>query len=267
MKLIYGLLVVVMISSSCGNNPKVIAPSSQASNQNSENSTGIFSENSNEAQTVQETTTKQSVSQDLHTVVVKEILPTEKYVYLFVEEGDEEYWIATGKQPVEIGNQYFYRGGLLKTNFESKEYGRTFDKVYLVSKLISTNHADHNDNSEASKGENNKDIKPASTKEKIVHVAGYTKIADLVSNPEKYQGTEVLLTGTCVKVNPNIMGRNWIHLQDGTMDDYDLVVTSNIPVPEGHTVKLKGVVSLDKDFGAGYRYDILVENAQLILDK
>ena len=60
------------------------------------------------------------------------------------------------------------------------------------------------------------------------------------------------------------MGRNWIHLRDGSQDDYDFVVTSSSMIPEGHVVTLSGTLNLDKDFGAGYRYDIIVENAQVI---
>jgi hypothetical protein len=60
------------------------------------------------------------------------------------------------------------------------------------------------------------------------------------------------------------MGKNWLHLKDGSQDDYDLVVTSDMMVPEGHVVTVSGVVALDKDFGAGYRYDIIVEDGKII---
>ena len=56
----------------------------------------------------------------------------------------------------------------------------------------------------------------------------------------------------------------WIHLKDGSQDDYDFVVTSEIMVPEGHVISLKGVLSLNKDFGSGYRYDMILENGELI---
>ena len=88
---------------------------------------------------------------------------------------------------------------------------------------------------------------------------GSIKIKELVENKEKYAGQEVQLSGEVIKVNPNIMGRNWIHLIDGTMDDYDLVITTDINIPEGAFVTLKGQVSLDKDFGAGYFYEVIVE--------
>jgi hypothetical protein len=60
------------------------------------------------------------------------------------------------------------------------------------------------------------------------------------------------------------MNRNWIHLKDGSKDEYDLVITSEHAIPEGHTVTLKGTVALNKDFGAGYKYAIIVEDAHLL---
>ena len=77
-------------------------------------------------------------------------------------------------------------------------------------------------------------------------------------------GKTIQISGQCVKLNPNIMGRNWVHLQDGSKDDYDLVITCDVQIPVGHTVTLTGKVVLNKDFGSGYKYDILLEEGQLV---
>jgi hypothetical protein len=58
-----------------------------------------------------------------------------------------------------------------------------------------------------------------------------------------------------------IMNRNWIHIQDGTGDKLDLTVTTTENIALGSVVTLKGTIALDKDFGAGYRYDIIMEGA------
>jgi len=60
------------------------------------------------------------------------------------------------------------------------------------------------------------------------------------------------------------MNRNWIHLKDGSKDDFDLVVTSNTFVPEGQIVTMRAEVSLNRDFGSGYRYDLILENGTII---
>ncbi|MCP4978199.1 MAG: hypothetical protein GY931_18780, partial [Maribacter sp.] len=81
---------------------------------------------------------------------------------------------------------------------------------------------------------------------------------------KKYEGHTIQLSGKCVKVNPNIMDRNWIHLQDGSKNDFDLVITSNTFVPEGSAITIRGTVVLNKDFGAGYKYDLILENGTLV---
>ncbi|MEO1448165.1 MAG: nucleotide-binding protein, partial [Bacteroidota bacterium] len=94
--------------------------------------------------------------------------------------------------------------------------------------------------------------------------AGTLSILDLTTNPKAYSGQTVTLHGKVTKVNPQIMNRNWIHLQDGTADDIDLVITSTAEVAAGSVVTIKGTVVLNKDFGAGYSYALLVEDGELI---
>jgi hypothetical protein len=60
------------------------------------------------------------------------------------------------------------------------------------------------------------------------------------------------------------MGRNWIHLRDGSQDDFDLVITTRTFVPEGNVVTVRAVVALNKDFGAGYKYDLILENGTIV---
>jgi GW (Gly-Tryp) dipeptide domain len=244
-------IVLVTVTIACTKKPKVITASTEQ--QNADGSTGIFSE---APITLIPEERQGSIAEDIHTVTIVEVLPTVKYVYLKVKEGNEVFWIATNKMPVTIGGTYFYRGGLLKTNFESKEHNRVFDTMYLVSSLVESDHS-HQINPGDSKTS-----PPVSSKE--VEVKGSVKIADLVANPKKYAGKTIQISGRCVKVNPNIMGRNWVHLQDGSKDEYDLVITCDTQIPVGHTITMTGKVVLDKDFGAGYQYAILLEDGKLV---
>lgn len=252
---IFNLLIMLSMSiciNACSNGPKVIStPVSSTDNE----ATGIFADVDSPIET-KET----AVSNDVHTVKVLEVLPTSKYVYLNVEEKGEKFWIATGKKEVKVGETYFYKKGILKTNFESKEHNRIFDKVYLVANIVAANHG-----SEQS---------PKIEQSPIVHEQdtqtvreGSIKISELVNNKSKYAGKEVQISGKCTKINANIMGRNWIHLKDGSMDEFDLVITSDELVPEGHTVTMTGVVVLDKDFGAGYKYDLIIELGKIVPSK
>ena len=84
-------------------------------------------------------------------------------------------------------------------------------------------------------------------------------IAELVANPSNYEGKFVIISGECTKINANIMGLNWIHLIDGTKDDFDLVITTKESVRKGAKITIRAKVALNKDIGAGYVYDILLE--------
>lgn len=257
-KIIIGIgLMSVLSMASCKKGPKVIEASEDK--QAESLGTGIFSDEGNNSPTQLNSGT---INGDVHSVVVEEILPTSKYVYLYVKEGNDKFWIATIKKDVQVGKAYFYKGGLLKTNFESKEHNRVFDKIYLVSNIVESDHGGSMSNPVSSAPNNSNEVRIASSE--IVEVKGSIKIAELVNNAGIYEGKVVQISGKCVKLNPNIMGRNWIHLQDGSKDDFDLVITSEIPIPEGTQITMEGKVVLNKDFGAGYRYDIILEEGKIV---
>jgi len=77
----------------------------------------------------------------------------------------------------------------------------------------------------------------------------------------------VVVRGQVVKANNAIMGRNWFHLQDGSgkADDgtNDLTITTEDVVTVGDIVTVSGTLTVDKDFGAGYAYDAIIENATI----
>jgi hypothetical protein len=61
------------------------------------------------------------------------------------------------------------------------------------------------------------------------------------------------------------MGKNWIHLVDGTgaKGTSDLTMTTNDTVKVGDTILASGDIVVAKDFGAGYKYDLLIENTKV----
>lgn len=194
-----------------------------------------------------------------HTVKVEEVLNTEKYSYLNVTENGEKFWIAIPRMEVEIGETYHYTEALLKHNFESKEYNRVFETIYLVSDIHS-----HSAESDGSAAHGNGDSgKPSQDAVNIEAAEGSIQMAELFANKEKYKDKTVQVTGKCIKVNSMIMGRNWVHIQDGSGDGLDLTITTSENVQLNEVVTFEGVITLDKDFGAGYKYDIIMEQAKL----
>ncbi len=257
--------IIILFISSCDSGPKVI--SEEKEKNSSPKSTGIFSGNAPASENMQNSA---SITEDMHTVIAKKVMQSTKYVYVYVQEGEEEFWIATTKQEIKVGSSYFYRGGFLKTNFESKEHNKVFDKIYLVTKLVSSDHGASGTaavDDMGSMNTNGSEVATMSTGSgpaKKIEVKGSITIAELFANPKKYSGKNIQVSGECVKLNSNIMGRNWIHLNDGSTKKHDVVITSDTPVPIGKTVTMVGMVVLDKDFGSGYRYDILLENGAVV---
>ena len=74
--------------------------------------------------------------------------------------------------------------------------------------------------------------------------------------------------GKVVKFTPEIMGKNWIHLQDGTgaAGTNDLTVTTSAMAKKGDTVVISGALVIDKDFGYGYAYDVIIEDADVTVE-
>jgi hypothetical protein len=197
-----------------------------------------------------------------HTVTVEEVLNTEKYSYLNVTENGEKFWIAIPRIEVEIGGTYHYTDALVKHNFESKEYNRVFETIYLVSDI----HSHSAESGESTAHGSGDSGEPSQDAVNIKPAEGSVQLAELFANKEKYKDKTVQVTGKCVKVNPMIMGRNWVHIRDGSGEGLDLTITTSENVQLNEVVTFEGIITLDKDFGAGYQYDIIMEQASLKTD-
>jgi len=92
-------------------------------------------------------------------------------------------------------------------------------------------------------------------------------VADIFGKSATLKDKPVTVHARIVKFSPSIMGTNWLHVQDGTGSGasatQDLVITTNEAAKAGDTVLVTGTVRTDKDFGAGYFYKVMVENAKL----
>ena len=94
---------------------------------------------------------------------------------------------------------------------------------------------------------------------------GLQTVAAVNQNKTALMGQTIKLQGKVVKVNNGIMGRNFVHVQDGTGDasSNNLIVTSKQTANVGDQVSVSGVVVLNRDFGSGYSYPLLIEEASI----
>ncbi|MDP1725578.1 MAG: hypothetical protein Q8M15_02250 [Bacteroidota bacterium] len=217
---------------------------------------------------------------NVHKVIAIEKINTSMYTYLRVDENGTEKWLAFPLTEVKIGETYYYVNEMEMKNFVSKELGRTFPVVYFVEKVSIdppskevSGDIKHRNPQPVQQGNPQalQDNQPhagsaAITTEKIaVKIEpdkGIISIADLFANKEKYAGKKVTVNGKVAKYSPEIMDRNWIHIQDGTdyKGSFDLTITSSHEVKIGDIITCEGTVVLNKDFGAGYVYAILLED-------
>jgi hypothetical protein len=188
---------------------------------------------------------------------VLETLDASSYTYVRFETPDGEVWAAVPQARLEIGAQVVVANPQPMSNFESKTLGREFDTIYFGTL------EDQRASSPMAMGDAN------TAPIEVAKAAGATgrTVAELYAERGDLDGKTVALRGKVVKYSAGIMGRNWIHLQDGTGDaaagTNDLTVTSSATTAVGDTILVQGTVAVDKDFGAGYRYAVIVEDASV----
>jgi len=194
------------------------------------------------------------------TAKVKSVEQVASYTYLLVKAKGPAYWIAIPSADIVEGSIISYRGGGLMEDFYSKELDRTFDKVLFVDALEGGASSAMEMMAGSSQGSN---LNVERLKIELEPVEGAVTIAELYANPAEYEGKTLRVTGEVAKFNGGIMDRNWIHLQDGTEFDgnYDLTVTSQESFEVGQQVTVEGILALNRDFGYGYNYKILLEEA------
>ena len=117
---------------------------------------------------------------------------------------------------------------------------------------------------------------PASAPGAEVDLAGIAKaeggktVAEVYAEKDALAGTKVTVRGKVVKANTGIMGKDWLHVRDGSGEDgtNDLTLTTNSsPLPKvGDTVLVTGTVVLDKDFGMGYQYPVMLEDSEVTVE-
>jgi len=201
----------------------------------------------------------ENLAPNVHKVTAEEVIQSSNYTYLRVSEDSKETWIAISRQEVETGKSYYYEPSIEMTDFVSKELKRTFPTIVFVDKfsaqpIVAANIKPEN----TSKGN-----QPAIAKEglKVEKAEGGITIAELYAGKDTYAGKTVKIRGEVVKFSAEIMGKNWVHLQDGSNNNgsFDITITTSDVTKIGDVVTFEGVVTLKKDFGAGYFYEVIVE--------
>ena len=192
------------------------------------------------------------------------------YVLLKKKSGDK-VWLAVTAANIEVGSEQTFSPGMVMHGFESKTLKRTFDEI-IFSELVASAKGGKDKKELGGKSPGSRGTVSPDVKVKVKKATGknaYT-IAELYKNRTKLNKKKISVRGKVVKVSTGIMNKNWIHLRDGSgshaTGDFNLVVTSNSVPAEGEVVLVSGTLYKDKDFGGGYKYEVIVEQAELTVE-
>lgn len=193
------------------------------------------------------------------------------YVYLQRKNGNK-VWVAVPERQVKVGDQLNFKPGLEMRKFESKSLKRTFDMIIFSNGVLNASAAtaktaDHGRDQQASPAAH----RSTTDKENMVSVTKATEpnattVEGAFGKSAELDKKMVVIRGKVVKVSAGIMGKNWFHIQDGTGSkangNHDLTCTTSGSLPSvGDVITVSGTLFKDRDFGAGYRYAAILENA------
>jgi hypothetical protein len=208
------------------------------------------------------------------------------YSYLKLSTAKGEAWAAVPKTELNKGADVTVLNAMPMAGFESKTLNRKFETIYFGSLAGAAPVAEARpmagagaapmgglegappnmaaQHASVAKG-------PADVGDvKVAKAAGADArtVAEVHAQKAALKEKSVTVQGKVVKYNAGIMGKNWLHLRDGSgkadASDNDLTVTSQDVAKVGDVVTVKGVVRTDKDFGAGYAYPVIVEDAKIV---
>ena len=177
------------------------------------------------------------------------------YTYLQIDDTKKKYWVAVEGVKIEKGTEVRFTEEMRVKNFQSKALNRTFDEVVFASNLQHRTNAPEKGNLELISDQ---------VKESPYKQNGTMSVKEVWEKRASLKDKTISIRGRVVKASPNIIARNWIHIQDGTGEGSEvgrIVFTSKELPKVGDIVTATGVVMVDKDFGSGYFYKIIVENA------
>lgn len=195
------------------------------------------------------------------TGVVLETRDAAPYTYLRLKTEQGEQWAVVDKTAVAKGSTVRIEAQMVMDNFESKSLGKTFTSI-VFGNLAGAAGAPANPHAGVAQ------VAPA-TVAKLPPASGsngYT-VADLYAKAGQLNNKPVRLNAKVVKFSADIMGKNWLHLQDGSgnavTQNHDILATSSASAKIGDVITVSGTLRTNVDLGMGYSYKVLLENASL----
>ncbi|MEM7247322.1 MAG: hypothetical protein AAF533_18415 [Acidobacteriota bacterium] len=194
---------------------------------------------------------------------VLETIVAGPYTYVQVEAVSGGVWAAAPNFPVEVGDEVVFSTAMPMRNYVSRTLERTFELVYFTSNIQVLNRS--GGGSPTSTQRSSRTPTPTVDLSGIETPEGGKTVADIHAEASGLEGDEVLVRGRVVKFTGGVLGKNWIHVQDGSGEGAtaDLTVVTSDSAAVGDLVLVSGTVATDRDLGFGYHYPVLLEEARL----
>ena len=202
---------------------------------------------------------------------VLETMDAANYTYVRVKAPTGDIWAATLAFKVAVGDTVIVPLENPMPNFRSAALKRDFPLIYFASNITKPGEAPPASAAPPA-GQPmgmGQAANPAEPKliEPVAPAPGGMTVANIWANRKTLAGKMVTVRGKVVKYNGGIMGLNWAHLQDGSGapkdGTHDITVTSSTEARVGDVVTVTGTVVIDKDFGAGYAYAVMLQSAKI----
>lgn len=208
---------------------------------------------------------------------VTETMNTAGYTYIKVDTGTEEIWVAAPEFEVKVGDPVIVGQSLPMPNYHSNTLDRDFDVVHFAGNVAVAGEGMALSENPGMAGHENCDLddeahaRPAPVEVEVDFstlkpLGGGKTLAEVFAQRTALVGQEIGIRAKVVKFSPNIMKTNWIHLQDGSEGNRDLTITSAATPGVGDTVVVKGTLEQNQDFGYGYKYDLIIQNADVTIE-
>ena len=205
---------------------------------------------------------------------VAETMNAASYTYVLVNTGSgKPVWAAAPQFAVKAGDTVVLGGAMPMVNYQSKTLKRTFDVVYFSGSVAvnGSGAAAGAPTAELPAGHPPLKVPGAQAPinfSGINRAAGGQTVAEICTGKEKFVGQPIAVRGRVVKFNANILGKNWLHVRDGSGADgtNDLTITTAAFAKVGDLVLVTGKLAADRDFGSGYRYGLIVEDAKVTVE-
>jgi len=211
--------------------------------------------------------TQTSATGDSFTGVVIETMDAGGYTYVHVDTGEEKIWAAGPQQSMELDTIVIIGKSMPMPEFSSESLERTFDLLYFVTDF----GTDKAQAQAAGSGDPHAGAVTPTAAANVdlggIQAADHT-VAAIYAEKDALAGKSVRVRGKVVKALSGIMGANWLHIQDGTgsAGTNDLTVTTSQMAEVGAMVVVEGVLGVDRDFGSGYKYAVIIEGAAVTVE-